>query len=93
MSGRRKKALDVLRRALMVGTAKARAFRKYIARQQQKPPSPRQLKVVDASMWRAKRFREKADGSRKAHLRRVHAWLSGKPADWPKIKSAALGEG
>ena len=92
MSGRRKKALDVLRRALMVGTAKARAFRKFIRRQQERPLSPRQLKVVDASMWRAKRFREQADGSRKAHLRRVHARISGK-ADWPKIKSAALGEG
>lgn len=58
MSGRRKKALDVLRRALMVGTAKARAFRKFIRQKQQKPLSPRQLKVVDASMARAKRFRE-----------------------------------
>lgn len=58
MSGRRKKALDALRRAIAVGKAKARAFRKRVKRSKEKPLSPRQLKVVDASMWRAKRFRE-----------------------------------
>lgn len=58
MSGRRKKALDALRRAITVGNSTARAFRKWTRRSQEKPLSPRQLKVVDASMWRAKRFRE-----------------------------------
>lgn len=59
MSGRRKKALDALRRAMVVGKAKARAFRKWWRQQRnEKPLSKRQMKVVDASMWRAKRFRE-----------------------------------
>ena len=59
MSGRRKKAIDRLRRLMTTGAAHPRVFRRWLKRQEPAAPtSARARAVVRASARRAKRFRE-----------------------------------